>query len=842
MAADIVTRLVATVDGFIGPFRQAERQVKGFADSSTRNLQNFQTSVSNVGRVLVSVFVTGAIAQAINKVANLGDELAKMNQRTGLSVEFLNGLTQTAQLADVSMEQLTIGLFQLNKNLLDTVRGTGEAKTTFAAMGIGATEAAALLKTPEQAFLTIADRLAAIPDPSIRAAEAMRIFGKSGAQLLPLLNQGKEAIAAQIAEMHKLRPITAEMAKASEAYNDSITTLTLAFEGFLIRGVGPLLPSLTRLVELMTELVSLDTEALGFRLKTLGQDLFASLGLVTELLADPLNYKQTLEKYEALDKQFMAERKKRFARPEASTPGALSTPLDATIAPKESATIATSIALKKAALELLAVEEKRDQVSTDRQFMLKAELLTLEETLSVQKEIEAAEKAKRGVDQTALDAIGLSTRAKQVALAEEEKARIADINSEKQVGLGLDIQSSATQALLLRTADFRAKLAREEFALQLRQVDTQGDARLLDAQRVRVLEARFNLSKAELEVNGRTTDAIQKSALAEAELLTLKQKINAENEAAKGRSIVQNATTDIQRQLEPFRKAVREAQLDVDLGAALPGQLKETQLLRQIELQKQVVALAQEERRVGLVTGEDATRQFILEDAKLRALQTDTQGSFIDGWRRAFANFANDAEGAFGLGQTLARNFVTNMQSFLSQGISTALDAITDKTITWRDVLQTLPNILKQITAQLLSMAIVQGVASAIGGGLSGSVGSGISGAQARGAANPALFGPGFASGGSFVVGGRGGVDANLVPLRLTRGERVTVETEAQQRRSGGGGLTVNVMNNYAAGADVRVQERQAPNGSVLEVMIERKVKQVNKREFGLSPKPGRVG
>ncbi len=45
---------------------------------------------------------------------------------------------------------------------------------------------------------------------------------------------------------------------------------------------------------------------------------------------------------------------------------------------------------------------------------------------------------------------------------------------------------------------------------------------------------------------------------------------------------------------------------------------------------------------------------------------------------------------------------------------------------------------------------------------------------------------PGFSNGGSFTVGGAAGVDRNLVGLRLTRGEKVTVETPAQARRETG--------------------------------------------------------
>ncbi len=48
----------------------------------------------------------------------------------------------------------------------------------------------------------------------------------------------------------------------------------------------------------------------------------------------------------------------------------------------------------------------------------------------------------------------------------------------------------------------------------------------------------------------------------------------------------------------------------------------------------------------------------------------------------------------------------------------------------------------------------------------------------------------GFAHGGQFTVGGRGGIDQNLVAFKASRGERVTVETPGHQ----GSGSVVNHM------------------------------------------------
>jgi tape measure domain-containing protein len=46
---------------------------------------------------------------------------------------------------------------------------------------------------------------------------------------------------------------------------------------------------------------------------------------------------------------------------------------------------------------------------------------------------------------------------------------------------------------------------------------------------------------------------------------------------------------------------------------------------------------------------------------------------------------------------------------------------------------------------------------------------------------------PGLNKGGEFIVGGKGGNDQNIVPLRLTKGEKVTVKNKAQQKMGEGG-------------------------------------------------------
>lgn len=78
---------------------------------------------------------------------------------------------------------------------------------------------------------------------------------------------------------------------------------------------------------------------------------------------------------------------------------------------------------------------------------------------------------------------------------------------------------------------------------------------------------------------------------------------------------------------------------------------------------------------------------------------------------------------------------------------------------------------------------------------------------------------PGFATGGSFKVPGSGGADSKLVPLRLTPGERVTIQTPAQQARASGGNIQV-VDQRGASAPPIEISEMMTQAGMQQRLLI----------------------
>ena len=116
-----------------------------------------------------------------------------------------------------------------------------------------------------------------------------------------------------------------------------------------------------------------------------------------------------------------------------------------------------------------------------------------------------------------------------------------------------------------------------------------------------------------------------------------------------------------------------------------------------------------------------------------------------------------------------------------------------------------LNNVLKVMLYKLsMGLAKAMGGAGGFWGGLAKSM-LGITGSEATPAKVKSI--PGKATGADFMVGGRPGIDNNVVAFRASNNERVRVETPGQQRHGGGMGNVV-VYNNFA-GANIRAASEE---------------------------------
>ena len=201
------------------------KSAKDKADGLASGFKKAGAALSGVGLVFVAL-AKGAIDSA--------DEFAKMSQKVGVSVETLSGLSFAANLAGTDIGTVEKGLALLSRNLDDTSQGIGTAKESFEFLGISAVDMDGKLKSTDDVLFEMADKFKAMPDGTKKTALAMDILGKSGKDLIPLLNSGSDGLHDMLGEADSLgQVLSTQTAQSAERFNDSLEKLTTSLGGVL---------------------------------------------------------------------------------------------------------------------------------------------------------------------------------------------------------------------------------------------------------------------------------------------------------------------------------------------------------------------------------------------------------------------------------------------------------------------------------------------------------------------------------------------------------------------------------------------------------------------------------
>ena len=195
-----------------------------------------------------------ALGVAVKHSLDHADALGKAAQKAGVSVQALSRLEYAARLSDVSMEGLTGSLTKLGKAMVDaTTDKTGAASIAFKALGIDVRDASGNIRDSNAVFLDIADRFGRMEDGATKSTLAMQLFGKAGAELIPLLNSGRDGLKQMADESDRVGfTLTNRTTDAANAFNDTLTRLQLATDGVVNKIMVAALPALQGLANTMT--------------------------------------------------------------------------------------------------------------------------------------------------------------------------------------------------------------------------------------------------------------------------------------------------------------------------------------------------------------------------------------------------------------------------------------------------------------------------------------------------------------------------------------------------------------------------------------------------------------
>jgi hypothetical protein len=245
--------LVAGTNSAGSAFRKLSGDVAGLR-SGMRSLVAIQ------GAQLFGQVASGAMSVARSFIAmgaaqaDVIDSQTDLAKRLGMTYGELAGLGFAGAQVGVSMDSIGAAVTKADVAFVKATQGSETATAAFAGIGLSVQELEGL--SPAERFQAIADGIAALPTAAERSAAAIQIFGKAGAELLPMFEGGAGAIAAATDEAARFGlALTNDQAASVNSMSDAFAKAQMAVQGIIGQVVAYLAPAIQSVTDTFLNLI-----------------------------------------------------------------------------------------------------------------------------------------------------------------------------------------------------------------------------------------------------------------------------------------------------------------------------------------------------------------------------------------------------------------------------------------------------------------------------------------------------------------------------------------------------------------------------------------------------------
>jgi hypothetical protein len=220
-----------------------ENGVKRTQDSLKGTFAGFTVDLGEVAKQIGDALKE--IPDAIGSVIDRANDLGHLSEKIGVPVEALSQLQFAAQSVDVSFDGISAGLKRLSQDMVGGAHQTAIAATALKDLGVSTRTASGALRPTQDVFLDVAQKLSSLKDGAGKTALELAIFGKSGADLAPLLDKGAAGIADLMKQSDLLGlTLTGTTAEEADAFKTNMALVGQAAQGIVTRLTEALLPAL----------------------------------------------------------------------------------------------------------------------------------------------------------------------------------------------------------------------------------------------------------------------------------------------------------------------------------------------------------------------------------------------------------------------------------------------------------------------------------------------------------------------------------------------------------------------------------------------------------------------
>jgi Phage-related minor tail protein len=206
-------------------FTKVRGDLEAFASGARKTLEGV------FGGLGVGALVAG-VKELFTSAMEYGVQMKNLAEKSGLSIESMSALAFAAKQSHVDLDALAIGIKRLNVNIAEGFAGQKEPARLFDALGLSLKDANGAMRPTEDILMQLADVFSRLPDGATKSALAVKLMGKSGTDMIPLLDKGVTAIKEIMAAAMQLGLVIGDdFAAKAEKMEQSLHTIGGAWTG-----------------------------------------------------------------------------------------------------------------------------------------------------------------------------------------------------------------------------------------------------------------------------------------------------------------------------------------------------------------------------------------------------------------------------------------------------------------------------------------------------------------------------------------------------------------------------------------------------------------------------------
>ena len=240
-------------------------------DKASKTIEHVGMSFGKMaGAVAAGQAIFAGASAAINKLTNeIKDTVdttvqwtrgtIKLQRELGVTAETASGLQAVGKRFGLTVDDLSKSFGLFAKQVTGAAQGNQSMIDNFSHFGISVKDAKGNVKDFNALFGETADAFKNAPNGFDKTAEAMKLFGRSGKDMLPILNLGSQGIQELITKAEKYGLVlTQDNVEAVKKYISAQRDMEMAITGVKIQIGNALLPTLADLANKLAAFVSSD--------------------------------------------------------------------------------------------------------------------------------------------------------------------------------------------------------------------------------------------------------------------------------------------------------------------------------------------------------------------------------------------------------------------------------------------------------------------------------------------------------------------------------------------------------------------------------------------------------